>query len=377
MPCPAGFGVASSAPRSNNRCCTWRQQWFELGRRGAAPRQLHPHHSQRGVQLIDRAHRLDAHVVLADAPARQTASSLPCRRSACKSSPCQLGHLARPSRPLKRPHLDIVSDPINPHNAMLSRRCPAFAIQSLHSVQLRQRSVAIYPRLGENDRLNPRGHPAMKRFAAVLVLCRVVCFGAWAPISAQADRKPAAAQLANRRLRLSVELTAEATDEEAAEESADEEQEKPADASSDKAECNGEATKEEESAEKDKPAAEKKAEEKAEKKDQEPTPKPKTKPPTRKTAKPSQAGPKKRKTHKVDTKRLKIDLPLDGTFVASQDDRSAVPPRGLDRLRNRRSGQARRQGPQGRNAVQIRRQEAQRSRSPTWSSTSGSTSWRS
>ncbi len=149
----------------------------------------------------------------------------------------------------------------------------------------------------------------MMRFAAVLILVTVVCFGAWAPISAQADRNPDVVQAAE------TEETEAATQED--EEEADTEEKESAKSSTDKADSDGKATKEKESADKDEPAAE----EKADKKEQESAEskaeaKPKEKATTKDDAKKPAA--KKRKTHKVDTKRLKIDLPLDGTFVASK-----------------------------------------------------------
>lgn len=148
----------------------------------------------------------------------------------------------------------------------------------------------------------------MMRFAAVLVLVTAVCFGAWAPISAQADRKPEVVQAAE------TDEAETATEEK--EEDADKEKKESAKSSADKTATNGKATKEKESADKDEPAGDEKADKKEkEVAESKAEAKPKEKAEDKDDAK---KPTKKRKTHKVETKRLKIDLPLDGTFVASK-----------------------------------------------------------
>ena len=144
----------------------------------------------------------------------------------------------------------------------------------------------------------------MMRFVAVFVLIAVVYIGAWAPISAQAEREPEIAD------------DSASVEESATEETADEEAEESTDSSDEEAASNGKVTKEKKSADDEKPSAEEKAEKKeqaaAESKSDA---KPKEKADAKADAKPAA---KKRKTHKVETKRLKIDLPLDGTFVAAK-----------------------------------------------------------
>lgn len=162
----------------------------------------------------------------------------------------------------------------------------------------------------------------MMRFAAVLVLLAIVCLGAWAPSSAQADRKPAVVQVSESDdIDISVEVATEDTADESAEETAEEEEEKAGESSSDKAESNGKAANEAESEDDEKPS-----EAKAEKKEKD-SAEPKTEAKSKekaaheddaKVAKPAKPAAKKRKTHKVDTKRMKIDVPLDGMFVAGK-----------------------------------------------------------
>lgn len=116
----------------------------------------------------------------------------------------------------------------------------------------------------------------MLRFATVLVLFTMVCLGAWASTSAQADPNSSDT-------RVSVTTEAEPATE----------------GKSDKKESDKQEKETAESKADDQPqekAEEKKAEEKADAKKE----------------------TKKRKTHKVKPKRMKVDVPLDGTFVASK-----------------------------------------------------------
>lgn len=149
----------------------------------------------------------------------------------------------------------------------------------------------------------------MMRFAVVFVLVSVaICF-AWAIVSTPADAKAPLVQVAE------TEEPEVAPDEEA-------DKEESADESADKSKSDDDAKedKEEESGD-EKPAAKGKADDHSDDKKDDESAKPKA---DAKSAEKADAKseakkePKKRKTHKVDTKRLKVDLPLEGTFVAGK-----------------------------------------------------------
>jgi HlyD family secretion protein len=140
----------------------------------------------------------------------------------------------------------------------------------------------------------------MMRFASVLALVTIVCLGVFAPLSARPVPEVVATP---------PQLSA---DESTSDEKADNNDERSSDSSGDKSSTNGVATKEESSTDTKKPSAheesDKKEKESAESKAD-------AKSREKSDAKPAK---KKRKTHKVEAKRLKIDLPLDGTFVSNQ-----------------------------------------------------------
>jgi multidrug resistance efflux pump len=140
----------------------------------------------------------------------------------------------------------------------------------------------------------------MTRFAVVLVVATLVSLCLLTPIPVHSDE----GQAPNER----AQTTEEKADEKAEEKS--DQKDKPA---GDKASTNGEVTKEKENAEttKEKTVAEEKKEAASDDAEEKPSAETKAKPSAK-------AETKKRKTFKVEPKRLKIELPLDGVFVASE-----------------------------------------------------------